>query len=1013
MADPAAAPPPAPAAPPTTTSPAAKKRLPSPLPLLLISLALHLLYTNSIFDIYFRTPVVSVSSRFSAPDTSRSTFAKRVVLFSADGLRADKAFQTYADPPFPLSSSFVDALPPPFDGEEHALVEDAEKREGEDGERRTTPLPFLRGLINAGKAQWGVSHTRVPTESRPGHVAMIGGMYEDVSAVTRGWTTNPVPFDSVFNQSSTTFSFGSPDILPMFSLGSSDPSRVRTWTFSHTFEDFTSDAVHLDLWVLSQLQSLLKNATTDPELDARLRAPGVVFFEHLLGLDTTGHSYRPHGPEYHRNIRVVDHIVSATVALLEEFYGHDGETAFVFTSDHGMSDLGNHGDGDPDNTRTPLVVWGKGVKGRSDWEEPGEGDEYSVGWGLRGVRRDVEQADVAVLMSTLASIPYPANSAGRVPLDYLDASAKVRAEVAYANAKQLLAEAEAKTEHKSLRSWRFVPFAELVDSEPWVQPATLSPASHRREIEALLHTGEYAEAEKRSRELGEIALRASSYLQTYDWFLLRTIVTLGYLGSILYTLHFIASAQFVPTGPPSILATTLGGLQITVAILFVALCLRWSREHVPVAYYLYLTFPAVLWTLVLQDLEPLLAFFRRRPSAYPSTRRSPLSLALNSLLTLSFLAALAYGYTDRRAYGALALLMGAMGLPSSSSSSALAGGSGAGVGMQWAASLVALGAFTVLPVKMGEDLRVVGLGAALLVFGGFVALNTLPSEGSPTWSRTKKFLQIEILLTVLTYGVTFSSALSLQRKEGLPVVNQVAGWALLALSSSLPLLHARPTAQPTPERLSVLLLAFAPAFVLLSLSYEAAFYAVYCWALVSWARVEGAVARGEREARRGRKESGREGIVDEEEEEEGQLGLKHVRISLYFLAFLHLGFFGCGNVASISSFYLEPVYRLMTVFAPFPMGALLLFKLLIPFVALAAVSSVINRHLRLPPLSLFLVGSILSDFLTIYFFFRVTDTGSWLEIGSSITNFVILSLLGVFSSALLAGGEWLMKGTVG
>jgi phosphatidylinositol glycan class N len=45
-----------------------------------------------------------------------------------------------------------------------------------------------------------------------------------------------------------------------------------------------------------------------------------------------------------KNIQAVDEIVKRTEEIMQAFYG-DEETSYIFTADHGMSAIGNHGDG--------------------------------------------------------------------------------------------------------------------------------------------------------------------------------------------------------------------------------------------------------------------------------------------------------------------------------------------------------------------------------------------------------------------------------------------------------------------------------------------------------------------------------------------------------------------------------------------------------------------------------------------------------------------------------------------
>ena len=531
-----------------------------------IAVVFHLVYIFSIFDIYFVSPIVHGMTAFSHEAPAP---AQRLVLIVGDGLRADKAFQSFPDP--------------------------SPARPDHPSARTPRPLmPYLRSRVER-HGTFGVSHTRVPTESRPGHVALIAGLYEDVSAVTTGWKLNPVNFDSVFNRSRHTWSWGSPDILPMFQEGAV-PGRVDAECYAEEAEDFTADAVQLDTWVFERVEDFFARAAHNATLDAQLRQDRLVFFLHLLGLDTTGHSYRPYSREYLHNIKVVDRGVERMTKVINDFYGDD-RTAFVFTADHGMSDWGSHGDGHPDNTRTPLVAWGAGVKrpvisrrGRA----PGHEDGFSSDWGLEHVaRRDVDQADVAALMAYLVGLEFPVNSVGELPLDFVAASPAEKAEAILVNARGVLEMYRVKEEHKRAAELRFQPYPPFESQ---------SVESRMAMVSSLIDHGRYDSAIAESRKLLHLGLEGLRYLQTYDWLFLRGLITVGYLGWMAFAVTTVIDLH-VLHGRAQI-SRTPRLLAITGAITFGLLSFLLFRSS-PLAYYAYAAFPIVFWEEVFARREAL------------------------------------------------------------------------------------------------------------------------------------------------------------------------------------------------------------------------------------------------------------------------------------------------------------------------------------------------------------------------------------------------------------------------
>ncbi|XP_054012026.1 GPI ethanolamine phosphate transferase 1 isoform X2 [Hylaeus anthracinus] len=336
---------------------------------------MHLILLWGILDVNFHSPIIqelpNVPLLKGAP-------AKRLVLFVADGLR----YRTFIE----------------------------------------SPPKFLNHVMTH-KGVWGISHTRLPTESRPGIVAICAGLYEDPSAIFKGWKENPVDFDSVFNQSQFSWAWGSPDIIPIFTKGAK--RNIYGDSYPHEWQDFDimrGQIWRLDSWVFDKYINWLRE-----EAQKVKNVDRVILFLHLLGCDTTGHTAKPYSREYVDNMNYVDRKIEEVVQMTENFFG-DHATAYIFTADHGMTDWGSHGSGSTDETETPLIVWGAGINAFNS-------------------RRDVEQVDITPLISTLIGASIPSNSEGVLPWQYLnDTDLKYTNNALLNNLKQLTYQVKANRE---------------------------------------------------------------------------------------------------------------------------------------------------------------------------------------------------------------------------------------------------------------------------------------------------------------------------------------------------------------------------------------------------------------------------------------------------------------------------------------------------------------------------------------------------------------------------------------
>jgi GPI ethanolamine phosphate transferase 1 len=154
---------------------------------------------------------------------------------------------------------------------------------------------------------------------------------------------------------------------------------------------------------------------------------------------------------------------------------------------------------------------------------------------------------------------------------------------------------------------------------------------------------------------------------------------------------------------------------------------------------------------------------------------------------------------------------------------------------------------------------------------------------------------------VASIGITASSVISLQAREGLPILNQISGWAVLGnqfylfnvaimlrsiqvVASLYPFL-SRVKHHTSFSKLLMFFLGFGPCFVILSISVEGLFYISFSATLALWIEVEAMLRPSTTHADGPGRRTTKSYIFQAAD----------LRIALFFLFFVQTAFFGTGK----------------------------------------------------------------------------------------------------------------------
>ncbi len=199
-------------------------------------------------------------------------------------------------------------------------------------------MPFVAG--HRAEGAWGIAETGLITMTGPGVLTIGTGRPPTLSDAIENFEPPPAPCDSVFRR---------------LHLAGKRTHLVGDRVWERRFGAFAERAVALaDRGMHDQTESDREALAAALE---SLRSTPDLLVVHFVGADHAGHADGTVGTTgaYARRLREID----ADIRQLALTAAPD--TAVLVIADHGMTDSGGHGGGEPGPRRAPFVWWGAGV----------------------------------------------------------------------------------------------------------------------------------------------------------------------------------------------------------------------------------------------------------------------------------------------------------------------------------------------------------------------------------------------------------------------------------------------------------------------------------------------------------------------------------------------------------------------------------------------------------------------------------------------------------------------------